>query len=220
MSNHIAKSRVWHVLGFAAMLLAYRNAAATNADWYVRIYPQNETYIEVIVVAGVQSNEYLANVRFVVSFFDADQKFVKAESFNFTDANFPQLRTGTYQRFFPHSSATGKSVRGDKLEWLPGIDGLAYKTEPRSAASKGSWLNEVWQGANTVGAVPSSNAQASPCDSITVPPEATCKDFYRERTNWDSDRTHRCGLRQVERYKEVLNISSDLEWSRYLSKCK
>ena len=63
-------------------------------------------------------------------------------------------------------------------------------------------------------------AQANPCDPIIVPQGATCRDFYHERSNWDRDKMGRCGLYQVSRYREALNIRSDSQWRAFLSRCK
>jgi len=63
-------------------------------------------------------------------------------------------------------------------------------------------------------------AQANPCDPIIVPQGATCRDFYHERSSWDRDKIGRCGLYQVSRYREALNIRSDSQWRAFLSRCK
>ena len=60
--------------------------------------------------------------------------------------------------------------------------------------------------------------RANSCEPIIL--GTTCWDFYRERSNWDAGKISRCGLYQVSRYKEALNIRSDAAWSRFISQCK
>jgi hypothetical protein len=63
-------------------------------------------------------------------------------------------------------------------------------------------------------------ARRQVCEPTMVPNDATCEDFYAERRNWNIDKIQMCGLTQVSRYKEALNINSESEWSRFLHPCR
>ncbi len=64
--------------------------------------------------------------------------------------------------------------------------------------------------------IPSSN----PCEPVIIPEGATCENFYAERSNWGLDKIRNCGLYQVSRYKDALNIQSQSEWGDFLKHCK
>jgi hypothetical protein len=102
------------------MVLALPSIAAEpdGIKWYAELYPQNTDYIEVTInTLGMKEGEYLENVRFDVTFYDAQNNPIKEEDFYFTDANVTSFERGNHRRWFKHSYTSAKFARGGTLNY-------------------------------------------------------------------------------------------------------
>jgi len=117
------------VIAFAVCSALPRKTAAQNGGllWNVRLSPDNPDYIEVKVDAtNLRVRGHIERAVFSVIFYDAQNRQIKTEFFNFLDNQVTSL-SGTYLRVFKHSS--NQAVRAQGV-WFKGLGRTTGSEEP------------------------------------------------------------------------------------------
>ncbi len=115
------KENIGHVLfrlcvvAFVASMVSLVGSAqgVGRISWSARLYPDNPDYVEVYVDArAMPTNMIVRFANFGVDFYDAGDRLIKKETFNFLDTKLGRFVPGVYRRYFKHSFANAKRAEG------------------------------------------------------------------------------------------------------------
>jgi len=124
-------------------LVVLAGPASAQVSFYAELYPQNRSYIHVVVDASaLQTNLVIENVTFDVVFFDGQKQTINRQTFSFTDEANPSLTPAAYERFLPHRTQGAEAAIGEQIYYDTRSQGVTFKRIP-GPGGRGVFTNRV-----------------------------------------------------------------------------